>query len=251
MTPVVDLTVEGAVAVVRLRDRARANRISPELSAAFTTAAAAAAADPRIRTMLVTGSVEVFCAGAERADLADGWSTRLDAFVRAPARFPLPVVAAVRGSALGGGLLFALYADVTVVGRTATLAANFLDYGFTPCGGSTHLLPMRLGGALGTEMLLTGRPYVARELADRGAGLLTVEASAVEERARAVAARIARAPRDVLARIKTQLGGRLVADSDAAIARELADHRATIRGREAQQRLRDAYPRTVPDGRTA
>ncbi|MGW1007357.1 enoyl-CoA hydratase-related protein [Streptomyces sp. NPDC002520] len=247
-TPVVRLSVAGPVAVIRLDDHTHRNRITPALRSGLAAALAAAEADTGVRAVVIEGSEEVFCAGAERAELmAGGWSPELDAFMRAPVRFPLPVVAAVRGNALGGGLLFALYADIVVVGETTKLSANFLDYGLTPCGGSTHLLPLRLGGVLGPEMLLSGRPYTGRELARRGCGLTVVGCDRVNDRARKAAERVARAPRDALIRFKRQLAGPLIADTDVALGRELDDHRATVSAPETQRRLTALYA----SGRTA
>jgi polyketide biosynthesis enoyl-CoA hydratase PksI len=234
--------LSGQVAVIRLEDPLGDNRISARLRGDVVRRLAEAAADPRTKVVVLEGLPMVFCSGADRADLAVGWSPELDEFMLAPARCPLPVVAAVRGAAVGGGLVFALAADVIVMGDTTSVSANFLRYGFTPCGGTTFLLPDRFGGALSTEMMLTGRPYTGRELARRGAGVTVTAREEVEPVAHSIASRIAQAPRDALLRLKKQLGERILAGTSEAIARELPDHRATVGSVEAQQLLDERYP---------
>ncbi|MGH1554694.1 enoyl-CoA hydratase-related protein [Streptomyces sp. L7] len=168
----VAVRLEAPLAHVSLRDAAHGNRITPAARTALPAALAEAAADPGTRVIVLSGLPEIFCSGGTREDLTADGEARTPAgwdFVRAAADCPLPVVAAVQGHAIGGGLLLALYADAVVLSDRSSYAANFLTYGFTPCLGATHVLPAVLGQALGTEMLYTGRPYRGRELLARGA----------------------------------------------------------------------------------
>ncbi|WP_424216139.1 enoyl-CoA hydratase-related protein (plasmid) [Streptomyces sp. BI20] len=235
MTPTPDtavrITLTAPVAEVRLHQPAHHNHITPALRAQLPAALTAAAGHDAVRAIVLSGLPEVFCAGATPEDLtAPGPARTLDgwAFVRAAAECPLPVVAAVRGQAIGGGLLLALYADAVVLSESGTYAANFLAHGFTPCLGSTHLLPAVLGTALGTEMLYTARPYTGRELAARGAGTSFAPHDRVLDRAHATARRVARAPRTTLELLKAQLAAPRRAAAERALAAEIDDHRATL-----------------------
>jgi len=245
-TPVV-VRLEGPVAHVFLRDAAHGNRITPAARTALPAALARAAADPGTRVIVLSGLPDIFCSGGTREDLTAEGEARTPAgwdFVRAAADCPLPVVAAVQGHAIGGGLLLALYADVVVLSDHSSYAANFLTYGFTPCLGATHLLPTVLGPALGTEMLYTGRPYRGRELAARGAPVNIVAHDKVPSRADAVAARIAQAPRTTLQLLKQELAGPARELALAALERELAHHTATLSAPEVRQRIGTLYPST-------
>jgi polyketide biosynthesis enoyl-CoA hydratase PksI len=82
----------------------------------------------------------------------------------------VPVIAAMQGHALGGGLAFGLFADMVVLSRESLYGANFMKYGFTPGMGATYIIPERFGAALGQEMLLTANLYHGGELARRGVG---------------------------------------------------------------------------------
>jgi polyketide biosynthesis enoyl-CoA hydratase PksI len=163
---------------------------------------------------------------------------------------PVPVVAAAQGHALGGGFLLALYCDATVLSDRSRYSANFLAYGFTPTLGATYLLPAKLGAALGTEMLYSGRGLRGRELSDRGGGVVVARHDQVPAEARRLALRIAQAPRDCLERLKAQLVRETRAQAESAMAREIPDHEATIGGDEARRRIRLLHGERL-DGATA
>jgi len=243
----VAIRLAAPLAQVTLDDTANGNRITPAARAALPAALAEAAADPGTRVIVLSGLPDVFCAGGTREDLTaegeartpHGWD-----FVRAAADCPLPVVAAVQGHAIGGGLLLALYADAVVLSDRSSYSANFLTYGFTPCLGATHVLPAVLGQALGTEMLYTGRPYRGRELAARGAAVNIVAHDRVPDRAGALARRIAQAPRTTLQLLKRQLAAPARDLALAALERELPYHTATLVAPETRRRIDSLYPLT-------
>ncbi|MGV9899230.1 enoyl-CoA hydratase-related protein, partial [Streptomyces tendae] len=126
--------------------------------------------------MVLTGTETVFNLGATPKALEE-LAERHTRFTDTPfvyeglLRCRRPVVSAMRGQASGGGLAFGLYADLVVLAEDGAYGANFLKYGFTPGMGATLVLEQRLGGALATEMFLTGRSYRGDELARRGASV--------------------------------------------------------------------------------
>ncbi|MEV6167705.1 polyketide synthase [Streptomyces sp. NPDC051954] len=247
MTAPVQIHLEAPLAHVTLTDAAHGNRITPAARTALPAALGEAAADPGTRVIVLSGLSDVFCSGGTREDLTAEGEARTPAgwdFVRAAADCPLPVVAAAQGHAIGGGLLLALYADAVVLSDHSSYSANFVTYGFTPCLGSTHLLPATLGQALGTEMLYTGRPYRGRELAARGAAVNIVAHDKVPSRAYALARRIAQAPRTTLRLLKQELAAPARDQALAALERELAHHMATLSAPEARRRIGTLYPST-------
>jgi polyketide biosynthesis enoyl-CoA hydratase PksI len=122
-----------------------------------------------------------------------------------------------------------------------------MGYGFTPCLGSTYLLPAAFGRHLGTEMLFTARPYRGRELAGRGTGPRVVAHDTVPEQGRRIAERIARAPRGAVELLKRHTAGPRLRAARAAYRRELPGHTATLASAEARRRLSEGL--AGPTGR--
>lgn len=233
------------VATVRLADAVHRNIFTPELVRRFAEALASAVADPRSKVVLLAGLPEIFSAGGSRESLLadqDRHETLAhDEIIRAPLRCPLPVVAAMRGHAIGGGLMFGLYADIPVLSERSVYTANFLGYGFMPCMGATWLLPHRLGPALGAEVLLGANTFRGRELRERGAPLHVVPHDAVETTAAALAVRIAAAPRRTLECAKASLAATWRAESDRAFKREVAGHLETLSLPTVRQAVATGY----------
>ena len=245
MTGLVTATLGAAVATIRLTDSAQRNALTPQLAAEFTDALAGAVAEPATRVVVLAGLSDVFCSGGTRdsllADQGEHGTLSHDQVIRAPLRCPLPTVAAMRGHAIGGGLLFGLYADVPVLSERSVYVANFLGYGFLPCMGATWVLPHRLGPALGTEVLLSAGRYRGRQLQERGAPVRVVAHDEVEECARDLAEQIARAPRPTLEHAKATLAAPWRQASDAAFAREVPAHLETLRQPSVRRAVVDGY----------
>lgn len=245
------------LATIRMCDEPNRNRISPQLRSGVLAAIRQAAAAPDVRTVVLEGLPDIFCAGGSTERMLGTHQDRVVEIwelLEAIVDCPVPVVAAAGGHALGGGLLLALYADVAVFSARSRYGTNFLTYGFTPILGASYLLPAVMGRALGTEMLYTGRSYRGRELADRGAGVKVTAHDEVNAEAQRMAQQIARAPRHCLALAKSQLVRTVRDGAAAAMEREIPDHEATIATDEARRRIRTLHggqrPRR-PDGPTS
>jgi polyketide biosynthesis enoyl-CoA hydratase PksI len=245
VTGPVQVTLGGPVAEIRLADAARRNVFTPELDAGLRDGLARAADEPASRVVLLTGLPDIFSAGGSRDDLlgASGSNATLehDRIIRAPLRCPLPVVAAMRGHAIGGGLLLGLYADVPVLSERSVYTANFLGYGFLPVMGSSWLLPYRLGPVLGAEVLLGAARHRGAELRERGAPVRVVPHDEVEPVTRRLADQIADAPRRTLEHAKAVLAAEWRAASDRAFDRELPGHLETLELPEVQERVTQRY----------
>jgi polyketide biosynthesis enoyl-CoA hydratase PksI len=241
----VRVTVGRPVARVRICDRAERNRITPRLCAELPAALREAAAHPATRAVLLSGEPEVFCAGGTQDELLGFHQGRsvleAEECITAPLNCPVPVVAAIRGHAIGGGLLLGLYADLAVLSERSVYAANFMAYGFTPGVGATALLPARFGAVLGTEMLLTGRSFRGAELRRRGVPYQVVAHDLVESAARELAVRTARAPLPSLRLLKQHLSTRLRSATDEVLGPELRMQAVTFALPEVAARITQAY----------
>lgn len=242
MSDPVTLTLDASgIAEVRLVDEAGRNSFTSAFCRGLESALDSAVRHRGTRVILVSGLPTLFCSGGSREELlsfarGDG-RFDTDDFFRAFVRCPLPVVSAMQGHALGGGLVLGLYADLSVLSERSVYTANFMDYGFTPGMGATHLLPHRFGSAIGTEMLLTSRRYRGHELRERGTQVRIVAHADVPAVARALAEDVARAPRPSLELLKRHLAASLLAATDTAIAEEAAMHEVSFRLPEVTERI--------------
>ena len=166
----------GAIAELLL-DRPQAmNALSTELATALTLACAQVGADRDVRAVMLTAAGErAFCVGAdlkERAAMTDGELMAQRPVFRAAfgavLGLPQPVIAAVRGYALGGGCELALSCDLIVADETAVFGLPEATVGLVPGGGGTQLAARRLGPGRAADLILTGRRVAAAEAARIG-----------------------------------------------------------------------------------
>jgi polyketide biosynthesis enoyl-CoA hydratase PksI len=201
--------VDEGVARLHMDDPGQQNRLTDGLVEELMACLRTLAADTSLRAVVLTGRKEVFCGGGTFEMLQKVSSGDMNAKdILLPARlieFPVPIIAAVEGHAVGAGLAVALYCDIAVASANARYSANFTSMGFTPGLGVTSLLPALVGHGFASEMMMTAKFYKGSEL--RGRGLFTHVVPAAEVLALAVdiAQRIAERPRHVLTMLKAEL----------------------------------------------
>lgn len=158
---------DNGVALVRL-NRPPLNPLSYALLDAISNMAEELAADPSVKAVVVTGSDRAFAAGADISEFTDPVASQLigPAFRRAidalPA-IPRPVIAAISGYALGGGLEIALACDLRLAGDSARVGFPEILLGLFPGGGGTQRLPRLVGPAKAKEIIWSGRQIRADE----------------------------------------------------------------------------------------
>ena len=188
------------VALVTLDRPESLNALNDPLMAQLVDALEALDADPSVRAIVLTGAGErAFAAGADIRELAGATPvtlTRSNGFARWERikRVRTPLIAAVRGFALGGGCELAMTCDMIVAGDDAQFGQPEIRIGVMPGAGGTQRLTRAIGKAKAMEMILTGRSIDARE-ADR-LGLVTsvVPAEATLQSALDLAGRVAAMP---------------------------------------------------------
>src|SRR3954452_7694864 len=156
--------------------------------------------DESVRCVVITGAGDrAFAAGADIKEMADATPVTLSAannFARWERlkRVRVPLIAAVRGCALGGGCELAMACDMIVAADDATFGQPEIKIGIMPGTGGTQRLTRALGKAKAMEMILTGRNLSAREAYERGLVSQVVAREETLPAALALAAEIAALP---------------------------------------------------------
>ncbi|HET6467654.1 MAG TPA: enoyl-CoA hydratase-related protein, partial [Geminicoccaceae bacterium] len=216
-------TLESAapgVALIRLRRPEALNALNTEVRTVLAEHFRRVAADPEVRCIVITGDERAFAAGADLKEMADLGA--VDQMLRNTHRLwqaikecPKPVIAAVRGYALGGGCELAMHADIIVAGEGAQFGQPEIRVGIMPGAGGTQRLTRAVGKYQAMRMLLTGEPVPAPEALRMGLASEVVPDEQVEERALALAQTIARLPPLAVAQIKEVVLAGLDAPLDA------------------------------------
>jgi enoyl-CoA hydratase len=188
------------VALVTLDRPEALNALSFDLLDALATALESLDADPTCRAIVITGSGDrAFAAGADIRELARQTPASLTAGGRfgawdRVAAIGLPLIAAVRGFALGGGCELAMACDLIVAADDATFGQPEIRIGVMPGAGGTQRLTRAIGKAKAMEVILTGRIITAQEADAHGLITKVVPAEATVDAALELAGRIASMP---------------------------------------------------------
>ena len=166
----------GATAVLELARPEKFNCLSSAVHAAIEAALAAAEADPACRAVLIAAQGKHFCTGADLAEVqALRASGRFDEFIAQGHRVlcrleasPLPVVMAVQGLCLAGGLELALAGDVILAAEGAKFGDQHAQYGLVPGWGGSQRLPRRVGLTRALDLMFSARWLPAAEARDWG-----------------------------------------------------------------------------------
>jgi enoyl-CoA hydratase len=169
------LTVErdGAVAVV-VFDRPPVNAVDLEAIEGFRSIAEELGADPDVRAVVITGTDRSFCAGADVSmmrDLTPENHRKVRRWIDVQAALeamPKPVIAAIRGYALGGGAELTLACDLRVISSDSVIGFPEIELGLFPGAGGTQRLPRVVGPARALRMMMLGERLNGEEAAAIG-----------------------------------------------------------------------------------
>jgi len=189
-----------AIRLVEMTDPGRYNALTTAMVGELKDAFAELRADRATRVVVLAGSGRGFCSGANMAGgeelpgfardrgpvgLVQMMQEHLAELILAIRELPQPVIAALHGGAVGGGLALALACDLRVASDDAFFAAHFIRVGLSSCDvGTSYTLPRIVGPTIAAELMLTGRRFGADEAAR--IGLLNRVVPAEDLRASAV-----------------------------------------------------------------
>jgi 2-(1,2-epoxy-1,2-dihydrophenyl)acetyl-CoA isomerase len=229
MTVEVDRS-DGVARIALNRPEAR-NAWDRELGEALLGAVEDVAADAAVRAVLITGNGASFSAGADLKagfdptpagvpDVGTALRERYHPIITGVRRMPKPVVAAVNGAAAGIGCSLALACDLVVAADDAFFLLAFVNIGLVPDGGSSLLIPARIGFTRAVEMAMLGERVSAAQALEWGLINRVVPAAELQAEALALAARLAQGPTRSYAGAKRQLNAWMYAQMDQQLELE-------------------------------
>jgi polyketide biosynthesis enoyl-CoA hydratase PksI len=233
------------VAVVTIDDAEGRNTLSESVVHELIAALAAVGSDRAVHAIVLAGRTDVFCAGASREMLraiVDGRVAPTDIMLpRAILELPVPVVAAMAGHAIGGGLAVGLCADLVLIARESRYGASFMNMGFTPGMGMTRLFEHVLTRAVAHELLYTGEARRGDAFIDNAGFNYILPRAEVLPKAMDLAARIAEKPRFVLETLKRTLSQPRRQAFEATRTVESLMHEVCFAQPEIAARIEDNY----------
>lgn len=218
--PIIDLTRDGAIATLTLIRPDALNALGREGDGdAVAAACAEVNADPTIRCAILTGAGKAFSAGgdvkamrersgafaADAVAIREGYRCNIHRIVRSLYGLEVPLIAAVNGAAIGLGCDVACMADIRIAADRAIFGATFLKLGLIPGDGGAWLLPRVIGMSRACELLFTAKTIDAATAERWGLVSEVVPADALMDRARSLAAEIAKQPPHALRLSKSLL----------------------------------------------
>ena len=235
----------GPLAVITLERPEVGNALDEAMIDSLAAAAADVGRASDVRAVLLRASGPHFCVGGDIKRFGAhldalpafllGVADTFHAAIADLAALDVPVVAAVQGSAAGGGLSLACVADIVVAARSSRFVVAYTAIGLSPDGGASWILPRVLGPKPALELMLTNRPLGADEAAAYGIVDRIVDDRALASEAESLAAGLAEGPTGAFAACKRLV--RSSAANDLRVQLELeraaiARRGATTDGRE-------------------
>jgi 2-(1,2-epoxy-1,2-dihydrophenyl)acetyl-CoA isomerase len=233
MDKTVLVDVRDGVATVTLNRPDGANALNMAMGRDLLEAALRVEGDPAVRAVVVTGAGRHFCFGGdlngmskEGAGVAaylNELTTNIHGAISSFTRMKAPVIAAVNGTAAGGGVGLVCMTDLAIAGRGSRFSLAYTGVGLAPDCSTSFLLPRIVGRRRAIELLLTNRTLSADEALAWGLVNQVVEDADVLPQAQALAARFAAGPTESYAAVK-----RLVAAADPGLESQMALEGRTI-----------------------
>ena len=249
------LSDDGAVRTLAFNRAAALNSFDLSLKEATLAALIAAAEDPSVRALVLTGRGRAFCAGqdlVEHLALVTAGDPRLsttvhdfyNAAITLITTMDKPVIAAVNGAAAGAGAAFAFACDLRIAGASASFSMAFAGVGLSADSGASFTLPRLIGSGRASRMMLLGERVDAGEALRIGLVDEVVDDDRLGARSAELAARLAAGPTRAYAAIKAALWHGATSDLASALDAEeraqaalfiSADHQEAIRAFSAKR----------------
>ena len=243
---------EDGVALVRINRPAVRNALDLATRKALAAAFERLQDDPAVRAIVLTGDERAFAAGADLGEFIDAGAVeimrrRAERYWQSVARTPQPVIAAINGYALGGGLELAMCCDLLIAGESAQLGQPEVRVGIMPGAGGTQRLTRAVGKFQAMRLCLTGRPIGAAEALAMGLVSQVVPDAEVLDTALTTARDLARLPPLALMQIKETILAGEDASLDAALTLERKAFQLLFASADKREGMQAFFDKRTPD----
>ena len=210
------------------------------------------AADSAVRCIVLTGNEKSFAAGADITEMAEAdpvavMARNVQQYWRPITESPKPVIAAIEGFALGGGLELALCADIIVAGEGAKLGLPEAKLGILPGAGGTQKLARLAGRYRASLLLMTGRMFGAQEAFDMGLVSEVAPTGQAFARSLDIAREIAAMPPISVMQIKELVNAGVNASLDTALMLERKAFQLQFATRDQKEGMRAFLDKRKPN----
>jgi len=243
---------EDHVALVRINRPAVRNALDLATRKALAAAFERLQDDPGVRAIVLTGDARAFAAGADLGEFIDAGAIeimrrRAERYWQSVARTPQPVIAAINGYALGGGLELALCCDILIAGEGAQLGQPEVRVGIMPGAGGTQRLTRAIGKFQAMRLCLTGRPIGAAEALAMGLVSQVVPDAEVLDTALETARDLARLPPLAVMQIKETILAGENASLETALTLERKAFQLLFASADKREGMQAFFDKRKPD----
>jgi enoyl-CoA hydratase len=254
MTPSDSLIVERRsddIVVLKINRPQVRNALNLEVRTRLADEITRCGADNAVRCVVVTGSDVAFAAGADIGEMAEAtpieiMSRNVQKYWRSIMDCPKPLIAAVEGFALGGGLELALCADIIVAGEGAKLGLPEVKVGILPGGGGTQKLARLVGRHRAMLLIMTGRMFGANEALNMGVISEVAPTGQALARSLDIAREIAAMPPVSIMQIKEIVNAGLNAPLETALVLERKAFQLQFATRDQKEGMRAFMEKRKP-----
>ena len=163
---------EGALQILTFNRPEKMNALTREMYAGLANGLNEAAGDFGVRAVVISSEGDHFTAGNDIADFMSNPPTNQDSdvarFLGALLEFPKPLIAAVKGNAVGVGTTMLLHCDIVIAGPSAKFSMPFASLGLVPEAGSSYLFPQLVGYQRAAKIFMTGESFSAESALEMG-----------------------------------------------------------------------------------
>lgn len=241
---------DGGILTLTLSRPERRNALTAPMYEALVDAFDAAASDPSVRVLHITGDGGTFTSGNDLGDFMKAPPTGQDSpvfrFLRALIDFPRPLVASVRGHAVGIGTTMLLHCDLVYADPTAQLQMPFVNLALVPEAASSVIVPRTLGHVRAAELLLLGERLSAERAAAWGVINDVIPAEDLASHVASVCARLAAMAPEALRQSKALMRHVDRAAIDDALVREAAIFVERLGSSEVAEAISAFFEKRVP-----
>ncbi|MCE3253924.1 MAG: enoyl-CoA hydratase [Cellvibrio sp.] len=229
----------------------RKNALTLAMYGALAELIKSADADPEVRVLVLTGTDEFFTSGNDLLDFMNEPEIHdnhpVVRFMEALRHCSKPVVAVVRGHAIGIGTTMLLHCDLVYAADDARMQLPFVNLGLCPEYASSYLVPRLVGQQKAAELFLLGEPFSGAEAAALGLVTKALPWDELTEFARAKIARLAQQPPGAVRRTKALLRAATNVAVDSSLSTEYAGFAAGLASEECKESVTAFFEKRAPD----